>query len=252
MFKNVINSIFKSKNDGLLIGITEVDGAKCPMCSAALSKFPKKTVTCPACKEKIFVSTRPFDDTVVLLDKKQNRRVKDEKKRLSDEKFRKRYDNTYESLKTQFSEEPKHFDIMWRLFNEDIIEASKQGDSCRGIHVDMVNLCMDEDNYKAALDLCIAMIIEDLLQLFPSKSSYDKKTIESISKYNADFLNPQFTSIAGGIIHLFIECKSRLKLQLEDLKDNFFKELTLLSKKLWVQPNSDKVWEEIRVQIEKY
>jgi uncharacterized Zn finger protein (UPF0148 family) len=252
MFKKILNSIIKSKTDSLLIGITEQDGAKCPMCSTTLSKFPKKSVMCPDCKEKIYVAKRPADDLLVLLDKKQNRRIKDEKKLRSDKEFRKRYDRAYESLKTQFSAEPKHFDIMWRLFNEDIIEVSKQGDSCRGVHVEMVNLCIEEDNYKAALSLCITLMVEDLLHLFPSKNSYDKKTFESISKHNTDMVNPQFTTIAGGIVHSFIECVGQLKLQPEDLKDSFFKELKIQSKKLWAQPNPDKMWQDITKQIEKY
>lgn len=243
MFKKFIESFSSSKNQVMLIGITEADGAKCPYCQTPLSKFPKKKISCHKCKNEIYVLKRPTDGLHVLLTKKEHRRLKDEITFMKDKQLKKRYEETCETLKKEFSSEPNHFDVMWRILNEDIITTSKQNETCRGIHVDMVERCFDEENYKVALGICITMLVEDMLLLFPSKRNYDKKTFESISKINKDLLNPQLTSLSGGIVSYYKECISHLKLKSNDIKELLVNELNAQSKRLWIKPDSENIWE---------
>jgi hypothetical protein len=236
----------------LMIGITESEGPICPHCKTILKKFPKRTVACTGCGEQIFVTKRPADGLPVLLTKKELQRIKDEKRLIADANLRKKYKMAERELASQFSSQPNHFDIMWRVYNEYLIAQTENGESLRGTHIEMVELCFAEDNFKASLRIIIEMCIEDITVLFLKRRDVSQEVLKLMKRADAKALSPEVADIAGGLLYQLAEALKKSGQDLGSLEPIFLQRVNAISPNFWTKINSDSLWKELKTQFLSY
>lgn len=133
----------------------------CPYCKTALPRMPARKTKCQSCGNFIFVRTRPQDEKKVLLTAAEAEQL--------EQQWVKQYEmapviserpqhvlSTVESeLAKQFGRFPSRRDVLWRVFNDEILEysSSERWKLYTHVHYEMAELLMSEGRNADALRL---------------------------------------------------------------------------------------------------
>lgn len=133
----------------------------CPNCGVVLKRMPKRKTRCRECGQYIFVRTRPQDRQRVLLRESelaelQQQWVDDAESQPNiAQRPAEVLERTAEVLSKQFGCAPSYSDVMWRIFNEEMLACSSNGLESWGeytqINFEMGELLMSEGKTKGAL-----------------------------------------------------------------------------------------------------
>ena len=142
---------------------------ECPYCGADLEKMPAHKKKCPACKQFIYVRTRPSDNKKILIREDQILAVEESWsiKNGTHEQFlaeRRILENEREALRLNFGKEPSDNDIEWSLLNKKLIRyaAEKQLGMYRNAKLAMGIICKREDKVFEALNTYLEVCYIDL------------------------------------------------------------------------------------------
>ncbi len=138
----------------------------CPNCGVSLTKMPARKTKCRHCGLFMYVRTRPQDRVQVLLTEQdaqaleaQWHQYEDDKPQISPrpEHVLARVRN---ALHEQFGRPPSELDVLWRVFNEELLSFISSESWALYTHVlfEMAELQLIQRRETAALDLYIQAI----------------------------------------------------------------------------------------------
>lgn len=139
-----------------LLGTTK---AVCPHCGVLLSRMPQRKTKCPHCGEFIYVRTRPADERRVLVTEIEAEEIEAqwnysiEMRPQIMQREEKTLTRTRDDLRKKFCQPPSERDVLWRIFNEELVDHSTKGMWALYTHVlfEMGELLMSEGRIADAL-----------------------------------------------------------------------------------------------------
>lgn len=105
----------------------------CPHCGVLLSKMPHRRTKCPHCGEFIFVRTRPADEQRVLVTASEAEEIETQWNCTIEMRpqIMQRDDEVLaaarEDLRKKFRRLPSEYDVLWKVFNEELVRHSTRG-----------------------------------------------------------------------------------------------------------------------------
>lgn len=110
----------------------------CPYCSRELVKVPKRKSKCPHCGEDIYLKREPGKDVKLMVTQKRADEIEEMwralYRRTIEQKLSwldvtgERIEKIRSELREKFKAEPSEHDIVWRIYNEELIKAKDYQD----------------------------------------------------------------------------------------------------------------------------
>ena len=103
---------------------------ECPYCGHKFDKIPQSKRKCPSCKEIIYPRVIPQSKQKSLLRLEDIPTLDKQKSAITytsiqTNKKEPEYQKAYKELEKKFGSKPKENDVLWRLFNEQVLQTTK-------------------------------------------------------------------------------------------------------------------------------
>jgi hypothetical protein len=215
----------------------------CPYCGVVLQRMPKRKTKCKECGNFIYVRTRPQDREKVLL--RESELVELEEQWLHDAESKplivprppEVLEQVREQLTQQFGRPPRHNDVLWRIFNLELLESSSNGGWAvyAGVNFEMGEVIMSEGKYAAALhQYLIAFVL-----WINGPRNIDPQLVKSgVSRFSGNgFCPPPVIKRIRWMLKLTDSTY-------DDIKDKFFAIAEDMQRTLILPRDPESVWEE--------
>jgi hypothetical protein len=138
----------------------------CPNCGASLGKMPARKTKCKDCGLFMYVRTRPQDRVQVLLTEEDAQALEAQWHQYEDDKpqISPRSEHALaqvrDALHEQFGRSPSEPDVLWRVFNEELLGFIGSESWALYTHVlfEMAELQLMQGRRSAALDLYVQAV----------------------------------------------------------------------------------------------
>lgn len=223
---------------------TEILGSTaqaCPYCGVVLGRMPKRKTKCRDCGQFIFVRTRPQDEQKVLLRQDELAELAQQWALQAEREPRimarpaEVRERVTESLTRQFGRSPSESDVLWRIFNEEILQysSSEEWGFYTQVQFEMGELLMSEGKYKPALHQYFTALILSI----NGPRNIDRELVKSgYSRFSGEGF------CAGLYLDRVKQMIRNTEIKDEDLKEIFFSLASDLQKTLLLPLTPEEAW----------
>lgn len=225
---------------------------KCPYCSATLKKVPGRKTKCPECQQFMFVRTRPQDNARVVVTEEQAEQIEEDwaiENGTHEEYLREknRYASKKKELSDRFGSEASDNDVQWGLWNEDIMEHSKNGDW--GMYRNTKLAMADQIRKEGRTEHAIRMLLE--VCYYDANGPTNGGNRHAASNTNPGFDPENDGMIIPGIVETVYKLAQDEQMPLESLKEEYINFNQKFFKALKLPLSPEEAWDDLEIVLRK-